>query len=65
MQRVWGSDPPANAEKMLRWLATLSYQSIHDRASEFVNNPDLVGKAPNEGPEPAIKSKDAVFNVGF
>lgn len=48
---------------MLRWLATLSYQSIAARSSEFISNPDLVGKSQNDAPEPALQPKEAVFSV--
>ncbi|XP_046960505.1 sodium channel protein Nach-like isoform X2 [Vanessa cardui] len=63
IENIWGSDPPAGAENMLRWLATLNYRSIAERTSEFVTYPELVGRGPNDGPEPALKPKDAVFNI--
>ncbi|XP_041976407.1 sodium channel protein Nach-like isoform X6 [Aricia agestis] len=61
ISKVWGDDPPAKAEEMLRWLSTLSYQSIVDRVSEFTA-PELVGK-PGEALEPAVDPKQAVFSV--
>ncbi|CAH0727769.1 unnamed protein product, partial [Brenthis ino] len=63
IENIWGSEPPAKAEDMLRWLATLSYQSIAARSSEFTTKPDLVGRSQNDGPEPALKPKDAVLSI--
>ena len=50
---------------MLRWLATLSYQTIASRSSEFLTNTDLVGKGQDDDPEPALQPKHAIFSVRF
>lgn len=48
---------------MLRWLATLSYRSIAERAAEFLSDPTLVGKTDGDETAPAKHPKDAVFEV--
>ncbi|XP_045493644.1 sodium channel protein Nach-like isoform X1 [Colias croceus] len=60
---IWGSEPPAKAEEMLKWLSTLSYQSIAARASEFVKDPELVGKSDTDASIPALNPKEAVFSI--
>lgn len=60
---VWGSEPPEKAGEMLRWLATLNYRSIEERASEFLSDPALVGKNEEDEPKPAKNPKDAVYEV--
>lgn len=58
--RVWGSEPPEQGEAMLRWLATLSYQSIAEHTDRFVKDANLMA---NEKAAPLIDPKDAVFSV--
>lgn len=45
---------------MLRWLATLSYQSITSRAAEFASDHGLMEAGQTE---PFLQPKDAVFSV--
>lgn len=47
---------------MLKWLATLSYRSIEERISEFINDPALVGEN-NNIPEPVKEPKQTIFKV--
>ncbi|CAK1553645.1 unnamed protein product [Leptosia nina] len=56
IDKIWGSELPANADEMLRWLSMLSYQSIAARASEF-NSKSLTES------NPAMNTKEAVFNI--
>ncbi|VVC96463.1 unnamed protein product, partial [Leptidea sinapis] len=56
--RVWDSDPPEKAEEFLRWLSTLSYESIAARGSEFVSDVNLVG---SKGA--LFNPKEAVFSI--
>ncbi|XP_072940542.1 sodium channel protein Nach [Epargyreus clarus] len=63
IQQVWGSEPPALAADMLRWLTTLSYRSIAARASEFVQKLDLMGQSDAVVPEPELRPKDAVYKI--
>ncbi|XP_045764971.1 sodium channel protein Nach-like isoform X1 [Maniola jurtina] len=58
--KIWESDPPSKAPDMLRWLATLSYESIASRTSEFVSDHDLIE---NDLTEPFLQPKDAVFSI--
>lgn len=48
---------------MLRWLATLTYRSIEERAADFLSDTALVGKDDEDGPAVAKNPKDAVFQV--
>lgn len=61
--RQWGSEPPGNAADMLRWLATLSYESIAEHASRFVSDKDLFGKGDSGPSSDALDPKEAVFSV--
>lgn len=61
--RIWGSEPPSRAADMLRWLASLSYNTIADQAGEYLTNTELFGKSDSEGPTPVLNPKDAVFAV--
>lgn len=61
--RTWGSEPPSHAADMLRWLASLSYQTISERAGQYLSEPELVGKSDTDGLEPALNPKAAVFEV--
>ncbi|KAL4703487.1 hypothetical protein ACJJTC_014357 [Scirpophaga incertulas] len=63
IESVWGTDPPERAEAMLRWLATLSYQSIAEQASQFVSDLSLMDQGKTEPPAPLLNPKDAVFSV--
>ncbi|KAL0892231.1 hypothetical protein ABMA27_015417 [Loxostege sticticalis] len=60
METVWGSEPPEQGEAMLRWLATLSYQSIAEHTDRFVKDANLMA---NEKAAPLIDPKDAVFSI--
>lgn len=51
---------PTKAPDMLRWLATLSYQSISSRATEFLSDHGLLEDVQIE---PFLRPKDAVFSV--
>lgn len=61
---AYGPDPPEKAADMLRWLATLSYRTIEERALEFVSDQDLVARGITEVTDPAADPKEAVFKVG-
>ncbi|XP_049865918.1 pickpocket protein 28-like isoform X2 [Pectinophora gossypiella] len=63
IERTWGSNPPARAADMLRWLTTLSYQSIAEQAPEFVTDNDLLAVGENEAGEPKLNPRDAVFSI--
>lgn len=62
---IWGSDPPERVAEMLRWLATLSYHNIAEFASEYVNDPHLMGPLNDEVPPPLTNPKEAVFSVSL
>lgn len=53
--------PPANTAEMLRWLATLNYRSISEKALEFVNNPNFQELSDAGGK--IFDPKEAVFAV--
>ncbi|KAJ0179941.1 hypothetical protein K1T71_004532 [Dendrolimus kikuchii] len=63
IENIWGSEAPERAEEMLKWLATLSYRSIEERISEFINDPSLVGEMNGNVPEPAKDPKEAMFKI--
>ncbi|KOB74468.1 Uncharacterized protein OBRU01_09119 [Operophtera brumata] len=44
IETAYGPEPPDKAADMLRWLATLTYRSIEERAGEFVTDQDLVAR---------------------
>lgn len=51
---------------MLRWLATLSYDSIAtSQANQFLTDPVLVGTNEDDVPQPAKDPKAAVFQVCY
>ncbi|XP_050682079.1 sodium channel protein Nach-like [Leptidea sinapis] len=58
IDKVWDSNPPEKAEEFLRWLSTLSYESIAARGSEFVSDVNLVG---SKGA--LFNPKEAVFSI--
>ncbi|CAH2992146.1 unnamed protein product [Chilo suppressalis] len=60
MNSVWGENPPDGIDVLLRWLATLSYQSIAEHASQFLGEADLSGKAQLDS---LINPKDAVLKI--
>ncbi|XP_045514063.1 sodium channel protein Nach-like [Pieris brassicae] len=53
IEKTWGSEAPPNAEELLRWISTLSYQSIATRALEFTKDESVN----------TLDPKDAVFNI--
>ncbi|XP_063821327.1 sodium channel protein Nach-like [Ostrinia nubilalis] len=63
IESVYGSEVPEDIEAMLRWLATLSYQSIADPSGVFLKNDKLMGKNDKEPPAPITDPKDAVFKI--
>ncbi|KAI5631548.1 amiloride-sensitive sodium channel domain-containing protein [Phthorimaea operculella] len=54
MEKTWPDGAPDNAAGMLRWLATLSYQSIAEAAKNFASD---FASGPNTDP------KEAVFSI--
>lgn len=59
---TWGSNPPARAADMLRWLTTLSYQAIAEQASLYLADSELLEGGDKE---PMINPRDAVFSVSL
>ncbi|XP_063531962.1 sodium channel protein Nach [Cydia strobilella] len=60
---TWGDTPPSHAGDMLRWLTTLSFRTIVERAKEFANDPELVGRGSEEMSPPAADPKKAVYSI--
>ncbi|XP_063379360.1 sodium channel protein Nach [Cydia fagiglandana] len=60
---TWGETPPSHAADMLRWLATLSYRTIVERAKEFAIDPELVGRGSEVMSPPAADPKKAVYSI--
>lgn len=48
---------------MLRWLATLNYRTIKERAAQFAGNADLIGQPSEPLSPPAADPKEAVYSV--
>ncbi|XP_013178118.1 PREDICTED: sodium channel protein Nach-like isoform X2 [Papilio xuthus] len=63
IDKVWPAGAPANATRMLQWLATLSFRSIEESATTFITQHDLVGHTANDAPAPALDPKEAVFSI--
>lgn len=61
--RIWGSEPPSRAADMLRWLASLSYNTIAEQAAVYLTDSELFGKSDTEGVAAALNPKEAVFTV--